>query len=354
MKNNTEDKIFDLKLKEINKRMEERERKADDPSGVYWQYNLELLLLLGHVEDEDKIGKMVPLKTSGMDEQEMFCDIATKIDLPPDISAALITPSAFKELNKVDPVQSSTVPSAWEKNSYNLLVSHYKDRSVIMQVVLTSAGSIGIDVYEEGDQFAEFTYNSNQECLDDLSEKIWMFFSPKTKLTTSQIIRYTDNWFHKNLYTYQFERVPLHTEYSYVHNPQLLDISPIEAVFKLLTTYVPQELESLEETVDVVNEYFESHDIDEEISIEGIENENINDCLELLSHIIAEFDLAYDTLEFLDHYEAPKRNLTDKTYLDALMQAANQIYYSLVGKNVPQPVLQKYRENGDPNKLLWT
>ena len=57
---------------------------------------------------------------------------------------------------------------------------------------------------------------------------------------------YTENWYEKSVYGVEGSVVKFHAEYSYVHNPELIGMTPLDAVFKLIEATVPNEYETLD------------------------------------------------------------------------------------------------------------
>ena len=70
-------------------------------------------------------------------------------------------------------------PKAWGKNAYSLFISDLEDRTKIMQTALPGIKSPGIDVFEDGNQLADHTHNTIDECIDDLTKNTWIYFNPE-------------------------------------------------------------------------------------------------------------------------------------------------------------------------------
>jgi hypothetical protein len=344
MKENQQN-VSNAELAIISERAKQRESKGGDPFSVFWQQYLESLLLLANKRIKNKVGQIVPSQIDNDDEWKTYCDLETQIDLPPSTCAVLVTPSAFKSLNNQNPLQQSNVKSAWESNSYNLVMSYNENRDRVIQTVLPASGSIGIDVYEDGNHFADFSYNTIEECVNDLTDKMWMFLAPKAQLNIEQIIQYTESWFFKNRYTFSLEKIPVHKEYNYLYNSQLINIPPIKAVFKLIESYLPIELVSLDSAVQVKNDFLSAFEKAQMISVENITNDVEYDCSEFLSHIVTEIDGLLDIIEFLDDYELPKRNFTDSEYNDLFYQTAQNVYTKMVGKKCPQFLIEQQKNH---------
>ena len=96
-------------------------------------------------------------------------------------------------------------------------------------------------VFDKGKHFADYTYNTIEECLDDLTKVVWIFLKPNGEWTKDQILRYTENWFAKSIDTFNMECVPIHEKYSYLHSPKLVDMSPLDSVFNAIYQTMPKE-----------------------------------------------------------------------------------------------------------------
>jgi hypothetical protein len=88
-------------------------------------------------------------------------------------------------------------------------------------------------------------YDNVEECLEDLSNITWTYFRPKGEWSKDQIVRYTENWHGKSVFGVEGPDVKFHTEYSYTHHPELLALTPLNAVFKLIPATIPKEYDTL-------------------------------------------------------------------------------------------------------------
>jgi len=141
------------------------------------------------------------MQTSGDDEWDFYLDVMEKLDLPPDTGAVLITPSAFKEM-KIPGSQNfeDSELAPWNRNAYSVIISDLQDHNVILQASSLGLEFAGIEIFEEGKHFADYMYNTVEECLDELSKVTWTYFQPKGSWGKQQIIQYTENWYGKRVY----------------------------------------------------------------------------------------------------------------------------------------------------------
>ena len=163
---------MDNKIESIEKFVEAIYDKADKWEGegknafeAWWQATLEIMLLLVDRYISERPGQLVPMEIENQDEWEFYLDIKKKLDLPPETCAVLVTPSAFKSIPAIGiPEIENFGPKAWERNAYSLIISDLNDRIKIMQAALPGIKNPGIDVFEDGNQLADYTYNTIDEC----------------------------------------------------------------------------------------------------------------------------------------------------------------------------------------------
>jgi hypothetical protein len=178
----------------IFKKAEEREKAGRDHFETGWQATLELMLLMMEQQLLESPGQLLPMQISGDDEWDFYLDIMEKLDIPPDTGVVLVTPSAFKEMKLPEFSEFEESEMApWKRNAYSLIISHLRDHTLILQASLPGIEFAGIDIFEDGKHFADYTYNTVEECLDDLSYVTWTYFRPKGDWSKDQIIRYTEN-----------------------------------------------------------------------------------------------------------------------------------------------------------------
>jgi len=212
-----------------------------------------------------------------------------------------------------------------------------------MQVSLPGAVSVGVDVFENGRHFADYTYNSVAECLDDLSRLIWTFFKPSGTLTKKQVIQYTENWLAKSTKTFNLDMIPVHYEYSYIHNPKLIGKSHLNAIFRAVYSKVLLELENLDNLIEMKNELNE--DMEENAPIitkAGVLADNIPECQEIMDAIDYEIDSFLEVLRYIPgvRFEYTKKNANYRKEFD---KTAIYLYERLTGRKCPEPLKKQDR-----------
>ncbi len=336
-----EDSPEDLYLRVFEK-ASVRKESGCDPLSADWQAILEIALNLARSHLRRNPGRLLPLQIGGDDEWEFYLDLLKKIDLPPDTFAVMSTPSFSDNLldalddQELEVAGDSEVP--WEKNSYLVIISDCDEHLRIMQVSLPSAsGSAGIDVYEDGKHLADYTYNTIEECLNALAKVPWVFFSPRGIWTEKQIIRYTESWFVKGVDREELGGMAIHSDHSYVHHPDLLGLTALESMFRLLEATVPAALEGLDTTIETTNDL--NRDLGREetvVSIDGILLEDPAQCRALTGRIIVEMDQQLEALERTEGIPFPDRS--DREYDPLFDRTARKIYEKIVGHPCPASV----------------
>ena len=266
-----------------------------------------------------------------------FWGIKKILDLPPETCAVLVSPTAFKNMPFMDdPEIEHFGLKAWERNAYSLIVSDVNDRSRILQAALPGIEHPGIDVFEEGNQLASYSYNTIDECIDDLTKSVWVYFNPEETWTDDLIVRYTENWYAKCL-EMDIESSLLHEEFSYLHHPELVNLTPLESVFRAIGEVVPKEYENIQEMIKTTNDMNRDFGFDTPvITEEGILQDKISECRGLLDRIELDMDMALDGLQ---HYKSVKFSQNDrkapeyKNFFDA---TEKKIYEVMVGRPYPK------------------
>lgn len=208
-----------------------------------------------------------------------------------------------------------------------------------MESVLSLPGinSWGIDLFEEGKHFADYTYNTREECLDDLSDAVWTFFGPRGQWSEEQITRYTENWYGKSINGLNMEGVKFHTDFSYVHHPELLNLEPLESAFKLIAATIPKAYDDLQEAIQITNDLNRDFNLGNvDVTETGILNDNKDECQALLGRIAVEIDMNLEGLEFLEGVKIPNRQ--DPDYRTVFNETAKRIYKSITDRSCPESV----------------
>jgi hypothetical protein len=331
-------KSIEKSAKAIFKKAEKREKAGGDHFETGWQATLELMLLMMEQQLLESPGQLLPMQISGDDEWDFYLDVMEKLDLPPDTGAVLVTPSAFKnmKLPEFSEFEESEM-APWKRNAYSIIIGHVRDHTLILQASLPGIKFAGIDIFEDGKHFADYMYNSIEECLEELSNVTWTFFRPKVDWSKEQIISYTENWYGKSVYGVEGPDVKFQSEYSYVHHPELIGLNPLNAVFKLIQATVPKEYETLERAIEITNDLSRDMDLGEPIVTKaGILRDEQAQCQALINRITVEIDTNLEMLSYQKGVKMPGRNIRNPDYNQIFDKTARQIYGVITGRGCPE------------------
>jgi len=280
------------------------------------------------------------MQISGDDEWDFYLDVMEKLDLPPDTGAVLVTPSAFKEMKLPEFSEFEDSEMApWKRNAYSVILSNVRDHTLILQASLPGLEFAGIDIFENGKHFADYMYNTIAECLDELSKVTWIYFRPKDEWSKDQIIQYTENWYGKSVYGVKGPDAKFHSEYSYVHNSELLELTPLHAVFKLIQATVPKEYETLDRAIEITNDINRDMDLGEPfVTTAGIMGDDQAQCQALMNRITVEIDMNLEMLSYQRGVKMPGRNIRNPDYNQVFDEMARQIYEAVTGRECPETV----------------
>jgi hypothetical protein len=227
----------------------------------------------------------------------------------------------------------------WKRNAYSLIISDVRDHILILQASLPELEFAGIDIFEDGKHFADYMYNTVEECLDDLSNVTWTYFRPKGGWSKDQIICYTENWHAKSVYGVEGPDVKLHSEYSYVHHPELLNRTPLKAVFRLIEATIPKEYDTLDKAIEITNDVNRDMDLGEPlVTNDGIMGDDQAQCQALLNRITVEIDMKLDMLSYLKGVKVPGRNVRNPDYNRVFDETAKRIYEVITRRGCPESV----------------
>ena len=277
------------------------------------------------------------MEIENQDEWEFYLGIKKKLDLPPEICAVLVTPSAFKNMPPIDvPGIENFGPKAWERKAYSLIISGMNDRSRILQAALPGIEHPGIDVFEDGNQLADYTYNTVDECIDDLTKTTWIYFNPGGTWNNELIVRYTENWFSKSM-EINLINAPIHQEFSYLHHPELLGLAPFEAVFRVLGEMMSKEFDDLQNIVNAGNALNQDIGLGYPfMTVNGILKGKEPECHALLENLKIEMETLLETLEYVEGVKFPHENRTGAEYKRFFDETSLKIYEAVVGKPYPK------------------
>jgi len=330
-------KSIEQAAEEIFSKADDREKVGRDPFEAAWHATLEIMILMVGSHIIERPGQLLAMKIENQEEWEFYLDIKAKLDLPPETCAVLVTPSAFKDIPPFIDLELDVFgPKAWERNAYSLIISDLKDHVRIMQASLPGIEHAGIDVFDDGSHLADYSYNTIAECINELTKTTWIHFNPEGKWTDELIIRYTENWFAKSL-EIDLQNTEIHEKFSYLHHPELLTLTPFEAVFRATGEIIPKGIENIQELVNITNDLNRDFQLDKPvITTEGILQDKKSNCRILLEQIHVEIDMFLEGLEDIKGVNFPLQNRTGLEYQKLFNETALKIYEAVTGRPYPK------------------
>ena len=333
------EKTIEDGVADIFAKADSRIESGCDPTMADWQATLELYIFMARDHLLSNQGQLVPIQIDDQDEWDFYLDIMGILDLPPDACALLMTPSGSKSMSVPESLGIDRMDVArWSSNSYSVLIGDGKDNERIIHVALPGAESVGIDVMEDGRHLADYSYYTIAECLRELSSVTWTYLGPKQQWNGEQIIRYTNNWYGKTTYGLNMDEAPLHSDYSYLHHPGLLGLTPLDAVLRVMETTIPKEYESLEKAIELTNEINQDMDLGYPIVTEaGVMKDHQAECQTLLGRIAVEIDTHLEQMDDLEGVKMPDR-VNDPRFDPMFDDTAKRLYKTITGRDCPEAV----------------
>jgi hypothetical protein len=133
--------------------------------------------------------------------------------------------------------------------------------------------------------------------------------------------------------------VKFHPEYSYVHHPELIDLTPLDSVFKLIQATVPKEYDTLEKAIEITNDVNRDMDLGEPVVTEdGILGDDEAQCQAVINRLCVEIDMKLDMLSYLKGVIVPDRNIQHPNYKRVFDQTTKRIYEVITGRGCPESV----------------
>ncbi|PIE70742.1 MAG: hypothetical protein CSA22_06220 [Deltaproteobacteria bacterium] len=270
------------------------------------------------------------------EEYDELVQLYEQIDLPPDTSAILLTPSAYR-----DTVETTSSLFFWDdtppEDLFILVIADPTLEETLIHITLTHQSLSGIDVYKADRKFLDYSYTSVRDCLIEVNKIIWLFLKPKkTVWSVAQIEQYTENWLFRGAFRGQFVDLPVHGEFNYLFSPDRVGRTPVETCVRALSMLVRYEYEGLEDLIDTVNDLQMDLDISGLlVTRDGIEKQALEMEQELLSFIALSMDQWVTVLAAVDGVTWP----TDRTgieYSSAMEATARALYQSYTGHLPPE------------------
>jgi len=240
----------DNSLNHVNEKIQERIKAGRDKLTASLHGATEAMLVnMKHLLIPGKIIASEFLKS---DQEEQFNKLQISLDLSP-FAYAVFLPSSIYHRNlksyKILPEEVSSMVS--NDDTIKILVSGINDYNRILTAEI-SPDKPGINIFDDGNLLASYNYNTPQECINDLSKIIWIHFKYKDSWTHDDYIKYTEGWFFRSA-IYKIPDLSINVNHSYIHHPVLINISTIQAIFKLMKATLIRLFADTDQTIAAAN-----------------------------------------------------------------------------------------------------
>ena len=172
-----------------------------------------------------------------------------------------------------------------------------------------------------------------------MSEVTWTYFGRGRQWDEDQVIRYTENWYGKSIFGFNMGEVAFHWKFSYVHHPELLKLTPLDSVFKVIEATIPKDYDSLEKAIEITNDLNRDFQLGEVVVTEaGVMNDDKAECKALMGRIAVEIDINLECMEGLKGIKMPDRGIKNPEYSPAFEKSVKRLYKIITGRACPQSI----------------
>lgn len=205
--------------------------EGKDSRSAHWQGGLEAILnVLSPYMDPGKLIFVQPLEKEDL---PVFNTALEAVDLSPNLMAVFLPPSIA---NTISPPESAPELDRIDKGkpSYKILIARPgKDQRIICAEISEQAKKPGIDIFESGALLGTYDFNTQQECMAELTKTIRVHIWKKGTWSQNDHKKYTINWFEKIL-ALRKGTVFVEESCSFLHSPTLIKSNRVDALFTLI------------------------------------------------------------------------------------------------------------------------
>ncbi len=205
--------------------------EGKDPRSAHWQGGLEEVLnVLSSYMDP---GKLNFVQSLGKEDLPVFNAALEVVDLSPNLNAVFLPPSIA---DNMIPPESAPELERIEKGkpSYKILIARPgKNQRIICVEISEQAKKPGIDIFESGALIGTYDYDTQQDCMAELTKTIRTHIWEKGQWSQDDYKRYTINWFEK-IMALRKDTVSVDENCSFLHSPTLIKSNRIDALFTLI------------------------------------------------------------------------------------------------------------------------
>jgi len=324
-------KTIQEKLQRIEEKTKARIKAGSDPAFARWQGAVESVL--STIEPYLVAGQIVTSDALEKEDAESFQKLHTILDLAPYVTAVFLPRETSRRT--IPPKAAESIRRVPEDGiSSKVLVSKHNDFRRLMVVELGGPPvRTGIDIFQDGNLLGSYDYETPGDCMDALSKVIWVHLKSRVKWSAADTALYTENWFLRSA-AGKIIDLPVNQDHSYIHHPVLLNISEVEAIFKLMRATLASLLHDFDQAAEAACSTlrFENPETDPvEITRQGI-MQGITGQVEALHDFIVNSLL--ELLKLLRGYDIIKfENFSEKdntAFKDAFEKTVVETYRRLV------------------------
>ncbi len=242
------------KLQTIEEKTKARIQAGSDPAFARWQGALESVL--STMEPYLVAGQIVTIDTLEKKDAAVFQRLYATLDLAPYITAVFLSGDISSRTSP--PKAAASIQRIPEGGiSSKVLVSKHNDYRRLMVAELGEPPvRAGVDIFQDGNLLGSYDYETPKDCMEALSKVIWIHLKSKVKWSIADIVLYTENWFLRSA-SGKIIDLPVHQDHSYIHHPILLNISEVDAIFKLMRVTLARLLHDFDQVAEALDPAFQ-------------------------------------------------------------------------------------------------
>ncbi|GAB6905028.1 conserved hypothetical protein [Desulfosarcina cetonica] len=212
------------------------EQEKRDPRSARWQAALEEIMTL-FIPRLEK-GTLTPVSPLEAQDIPIFKSALARLDLSPGLWAAFLPPSAAALILPPADAMEELVRIDKDQPSYKIIIQRPgKESRILYAEISEHAHRPGIDIFQEGALLGSFNYATHDICIEEMTKAVRAHAWEKDKWSGEDIIAYTVNWFEKVIYLERAD-VSVEEKHSFFHSPTLIRTDRVDALFRLLTTFL--------------------------------------------------------------------------------------------------------------------
>lgn len=171
------------KLQLARAKKEQRIESGSDPVIAGWQCFLEEMLV--QLEAFMIPGNMVTFRNVTIDEKEQFEALQDNIQLPEQVCAVFVPPSVLQSMLHGGTQQASSLPTNLPDSGIVLACRCSNYDLIVNTLFAHQPYSPGIDVYENGNLLAGYSFKTLDECQVELTQVIRTYLEPPIAAATN-------------------------------------------------------------------------------------------------------------------------------------------------------------------------